>query len=144
MSSSTIIRRTNQTVALIAAVALFSLALMAGLLVVRESSTAHAEAMWANVTNGKFANALAASGPGADSWYPPRPGEPACVQVDVSNGASLTWCLKAKAAPDAPEVIIQSGTGDSNFVTTAWPIMYVDVTTYSSGTVSAWGVQGIR
>ena len=107
-------------------------------------SRAHAEnaEMWANVTNGKFATALAATGDGIDSWTPPRPGEPCVVQVDVTG--TLTWCLQVKAAPDAAYAIVATGTGDQNIVTTAWPYMNLTVSSYTSGSVSAWGAQGTR
>lgn len=98
------------------------------------------------VTNGKIASALNATGDSPIVWNPPRPGAPCLVQIDVSNGASLTWALQVKAvdSADCPYATLATGSSDQNFVTTAWPVMNLTVTQYSSGNVSAWGTQGHR
>lgn len=119
---------------------------IAGLMGTREVHASE-ENNWAvGVTNGKIADAMAATGDSTINWNPPRPGEPCLVQVDVSGGASLTWCLQVKAVDSSsvPYATLATGTGDQNFVTTAWPVMNLTVSTYASGTVSAWGAQGTR
>lgn len=111
------------------------------------AARASEENNWAvSVTNGKIADALAATGDSTINWNPPRPGEPCLVQIDVSGSASLTWCLQVKAVDSSsvPWATLATGSGDQNFVTTAWPVMNLTVSTYASGTVSAWGAQGTR
>jgi len=107
---------------------------------------ANADSEWAmaNVTNGKIADAMAATGDSTIVWTPPRPGEPCLVQIDVTG--SLTWCLQVKAVDSAsvPYATVATGTGDQNIVTTAWTVMNLKVSSYSSGSVSAWGAQGTR
>jgi hypothetical protein len=139
--------QTGLAAAWLAAMAL----VVAGLTGLMSTRSVHAseelDASWAaNVTNGRIANALAATGDSETNWNPPRPGEPCLVQVDVSGGASLTWCLQVKAvdSDSVPWATLATGTGDQNFVTTAWPVMNITVSTYASGTVSAWGAQGTR
>jgi len=118
----------------------------AGLAGVMATSNAHADSEWAmaNVTNGKIADAMAATGDSTIVWTPPRPGEPCLVQIDVTG--SLTWCLQVKAVDSAsvPYATVATGTGDQNIVTTAWTVMNLKVSSYTSGSVSAWGAQGTR
>lgn len=123
------------------------LMLMAAVVVgVWMGNTAHADSEWnlATVTNGKIADAMAATGESTIKWTPPRPGEPCLVQVDVTG--SLTWCLQVKAvdSDSVPYATVATGTGDQNFVTTAWTVMNLKVSSYTSGAVSAWGAQGTR
>ena len=136
-------KRTNAMAAVwLAAVALAG----AGIMGVMATSNAHADSEWnlANVTNGKIADAMAATGDSLIKWTPPRPGEPCVVQVDVTG--SLTWCLQVKSvdSDSVPYAIVATGTGDQNLVTTAWPVMNLKVSAYTSGSVSAWGAQGTR
>lgn len=98
----------------------------------------------ANITNGKFADALAADGDGPTNWTPSVPGENCLVQVRVTG--SLTWNLQGKAvdSPDVSWATIATGTGDQNIVVPAWPVMNLNVSGYASGSVSAWGTQRTR
>ena len=100
----------------------------------------------ANVTNGKFADAMAATGDSANNWTPPRPGEKCMVQVKLTEGADLTWALQGKAvdSADVPWATIATGTGSQNIITNAWTVMNLNVPAYASGAVSAWGAQGQR
>jgi len=132
--------------AMIAVMVAANVWLMSGENTVHAAANLENNSEWnlATVTNGKIADAMAATGESTIKWTPPRPGEPCLVQVDVTG--SLTWCLQVKAvdSDSVPYATVATGTGDKNFVTTAWTVMNLKVSSYTGGAVSAWGAQGTR